>query len=95
MRLPIKKRLLLAMKKWKKRLKNIAVQNRMDPVRYRDMLVSQKKLDSLRYQLRDDKVLNFLLEKANIGTRFGKRRNKHGINTKWLWNKSTRGRTGV
>ncbi len=49
-------------------VKNIAVQNRMDPVRYRDILVGQKKLDSLRDQLRDDKVLNLLLEKAKIET---------------------------
>ena len=44
----------------------IANQNRIDPAKYKESLVSQKKLDSLRYELREGKVLDFLLDKAKI-----------------------------
>jgi len=49
-----------------KAIANIANQNKIDPVKYREALVGQKKLDSLRYQLREEKVLSYILEKASI-----------------------------
>jgi trigger factor len=49
-----------------KAIETIALQNRFEPAKYKEVLVAQKKLDSLRYQLREDKVLDYLIEKAKI-----------------------------
>jgi trigger factor len=47
-------------------IKHLASHNQIDPVKYKDYLVNEKKLDGLRDQLREDKVLKFLLDQAQV-----------------------------
>ncbi|MDI6782974.1 MAG: trigger factor, partial [bacterium] len=47
-------------------IKHLASHNQIDPAKYKDYLVNEKKLDGLRDQLREDKVLKFLLDQAQV-----------------------------
>lgn len=47
-------------------IKHLASHSQIDPAKYKDYLVNEKKLDGLREQLREDKVLKFLLDQAQV-----------------------------